>query len=128
MRRRVESYAAEPTKSFDERVTAASGSRSHGRIRWMPRARHTGISRPGRRRESCSSRRDRSVFVRLENRRQLTCDCIERLQWEARTGMVTLSQARIIVDAALAAAASEGVPPLAVVVLDEAGNIVLAAR
>jgi len=42
--------------------------------------------------------------------------------------MLTLDQARTIVDGALEAAARDGVPPLAIVVLDEAGNVVLAAR
>jgi uncharacterized protein GlcG (DUF336 family) len=42
--------------------------------------------------------------------------------------MLTLDQARTIVDAALEAAVQDGVPPLGIVVLDEGGALVMAAR
>jgi len=42
--------------------------------------------------------------------------------------MLTLEQARTIVDGALEAAAKDGVPPLGVVVLDEGGAVILAVR
>src|SRR5690349_12347683 len=42
--------------------------------------------------------------------------------------MLTLDQARTIIDEALKAGEADGVPPLGVVVLDEGGSLVMAAR
>jgi uncharacterized protein GlcG (DUF336 family) len=42
--------------------------------------------------------------------------------------MLTLDQARTIVDTALEAAARDGVPPLGIVVLDEGGAVLMAVR
>lgn len=42
--------------------------------------------------------------------------------------MLTLKQANAIIDGAFARAAADGVPPLGVVVLDDAGNVVSAQR